>query len=254
MKKLIAISAATLMLPLLAQTQIAQAASLDKEQQQQVKQLVRETLMENPEILVDVINELKKKEEAARNAAQSTALKESHKELFNNTNDPYAGAEAKKAKLSLVYFGDINCGYCKKQDPILDNLVKAYPDVRIIYKDLPILSQSSREGAALALAAGKKGNNAYHALHSRLMTFPGRHDSDTIAAAVKAEGLDMDKLKKSVDATINEQLDSNLRLAQKLGIRGTPALVFTDQIVGGFSDEAALKAMVEERLKKTGKK
>ena len=242
MKKLLAIAATALILPI-----SSQAASLDREQQQQVKELVREALLENPEIFIEVVNELKKREEVARTQVQNSVLTSSMAELFNNSDDPFAGSS--KPKLSIVYFGDVNCGFCKQQDPVLEALVKNYPDLKIIYKDLPILGPSSREAAALSLAARAEGNDAYLALHKQLMSHPARHDSNSIASSVRKQGLNLDALKNAVDNDINKQLDSNIMLAQRLGITGTPALVFPDEVIGGFTNEDVLKEMIDKRLK-----
>ncbi len=244
MKKLLAIATTALILPL-----SSQAAPLDQEQQQQVRELVRETLIENPEIFIEVVNELKKREEVAKTQAQNSTLTSSKAELFNNSNDPFAGSMT--PKLSIVYFGDVNCGFCKRQDPVLESLVKAYPDLKIIYKDLPILGPSSREAAALSLAAKAAGNETYLALHKQFISHPARHDSDSIASNVKSQGLNLEELKKAIDADINQQLDSNIMLAQRLGITGTPALVFPDEVIGGFTKESVLKEMIEQRLNPT---
>ncbi|WP_067515097.1 DsbA family protein [Endozoicomonas ascidiicola] len=242
MKKLI-FQAALLSIAL---SPIANAEPLDSEQQAHVKQLVRETLLQNPDIIVEVIDELKRRDEAARNQAQHSALTNHNTELFKNSFDPYAGAE--NPTLSIVYFGDINCGYCKRQDPILESVVKNYPEVRIIYKDLPILGPSSREAAAIALASAKIGNSTYLSLHKNLMEHAGAHNTQSIANVVNTMGLNLEMLKASVDDQINQQLDNNIVLAHKLGITGTPALVFPDKVVGGFTHEDRLKEMIEERL------
>ena len=80
------------------------------------------------------------------------------------------------------------------------------------------------------------------------MSHPARHDSNSIASSVKTQGLNLEELKKAVDADINQQLDSNIMLAQRLGITGTPALVFPDEIIGGFTNESTLKEMIGQRL------
>lgn len=242
MKKLLAIAATALILPI-----SSQAASLDREQQQQVKELVREALLENPEIFIDVVNELKKREEIARAQAQNSVLTSSMAELFNNSDDPFAGSST--PKLTIAYFGDVNCGFCKRQDPILEALANRYPDLKIIYKDMPILGPSSREAATLLLAARAEGNDTYLALHNQFMSHPARHDSDSIASSVRKQGLNLDALKNAVDDEINKQLDRNIMLAQKLGINGTPALVFPDEVVGGFTQEDVLKEMIDKRLR-----
>lgn len=228
----------------------SQAATLDEQQQQQVKQLVRETLLEQPEIFIDVINELRKREEIAKTQALNSILTSSNAELFHNPSDPYAGAS--KPELSIAYFGDVNCGYCKRQSPVLSSLVEAYPNLRVIYKDLPILGPSSREAAALSLAAralAGGGNDAYLALHNQFITHSGRrHDDNSIASSVKKAGLNLQALQKAVDTSIDQQLDNNIKLAQRLGINGTPALVFPDEVIDGFTSEDKLKEMIEQRL------
>ncbi|MGO0305687.1 DsbA family protein [Endozoicomonas acroporae] len=243
MKKLLAIAATALILPI-----SSQAAPLDREQQQQVKELVREALMENPEIFLDVVNELKKREELAKSQAQNSVLTSNMAELFHS-DDPFAGSST--PKLTIAYFGDVNCGFCKRQDPVLEVLVNNYPDLKIIYKDMPILGPSSREAAALLLAARAEGNDAYLALHKALMSHRARHDSASIAGIVRKQGLDVEALKTAVvdDKEINKQLDRNIMLAQRLGITGTPALVFPDEVVRGFNQENVLKEMIDKRLR-----
>lgn len=244
MKKLLAIAATALILPI-----SSQAAPLDREQQQQVKELVREALMENPEIFIDVVNELKKREELAKSQAQNSVLTSNMAELFHG-DDPFAGSST--PKLTIAYFGDVNCGFCKRQDPVLEVLVNSYPDLKIIYKDMPILGPSSREAAALLLAARAEGNDAYLALHKELMSHHARHDSDSIASIVRKQGLDLEALKNAVvDDEIYKQLDRNIMLAQRLGITGTPALVFPDEVVRGFNQENVLKEMIDKRLRQT---
>ncbi len=246
MKKLIAIATTALMLPL-----SSQAAPLDSEQQQQVKTLVHEALLEKPEIFIEMIDKLKKKEQAAKEKAQSAALSKNQAELFDKPEDPFSGSE--NPTLSIVYFGDVNCGFCKKLEPILDKMLQEHPEIKVIYKDLPILGPSSDESAVMSLVAramaeDDQGNEAYLKLHKAFMEQSARHDSDSIANIVKAQGYDIEKLREGVKDEISQQLNSNIALAQKLGITGTPTLVFKDKVVGGFTNEESLKAIIEERL------
>ena len=247
MKKLLsAISLATATLALTPA--VSQAAPMDAEQQQQVRELIRSTLVENPDILVEAINELRKREVEAQQNAQKAGLDARKAELFDNPADPFIGNG--KAKLSLVYFGDYNCGFCKRQDPVLEQMVKAFPDLKIIYKELPVLGESSREAAEMALAAYNMDKSKYHSVHQRLMSkTSGPHDSASIAAALKTEGFDVETVKKNITPAIKTQIDNNQRLAAELGIRGTPALVFEDEVLGGFTQEDALSEQIKKRLK-----
>ncbi|MGI9279185.1 MAG: DsbA family protein [Endozoicomonas sp.] len=221
-----------------------QAAPLDDQQKQEVRELVRKTLVENPDILVEAMNELRKQEVAAQQNADQQLLKARHKDLFENPENPVIGNP--KAKLTIAYFGDYNCGYCKRQDPVLKKIVEENPDVKIVVKELPILGPESREAAELALATFKQDKSKYLSVNQRLMSKPGRHSSSSIKAALKAEGVDSDKLK--VDESVSRQINDNLRLAQDLGIRGTPALVFPDEVLRGYTEEGALKEMIKQRL------
>lgn len=223
------------------------AAPLDTAQQQQVRELIRSTLVENPEILVESLNEMRKREMEVQQNVRKAGLESNKAELFNNPDDPFIGNP--NGKLSMVYFADFNCGFCKRQDPILEKMVQTYPDLKIIFKELPVLGPSSREAAELILAAYKTDKKTYKKLQQRLMAKPGAHDTASITAAIQAEGLDVEALRKKVDAKVKAQIDNNLRLASELGIRGTPAMVFTDEIVGGFTDADQLSDKIKARLK-----
>lgn len=221
-----------------------QAQSLDDQQKQEVRELVRKTLVENPDILVDAMNELRKREIAAQQSAEKQALEARQKQLFENPENPIMGNP--EAKVTIAYFGDYNCGFCKRQDPILKKIVEENPDVKIVVKELPVLGPESREAAEMALATFKLDKDKYLPVNQRLMSRSGRHTSSSIEAALKAEGVDSDKLK--VDESVTQQLDENLRLAQELGIRGTPALVFPDEVLRGYTEEGVLKEKIKQRL------
>lgn len=247
MKKLLSALSLTTATMTLAPAAV-QAAPLDAGQQQQVRELIRSTLVENPDILVEAINELRKQELEAQQNAQKAGLDARQAELFDNPNDPIIGNP--KGKLSLVYFSDYNCSFCKRQEPVLEQMVNTYPELKIIFKELPVLGESSREAAEMALAAYALDKKKYHQLHLRLMSKTGGpHDSNSIAAALRAEGFDVEAVRKKITPAIKAQVDNNLRLSSELGIRGTPALVFKDEILGGFTQADALSGQIKKRLR-----
>ncbi|WOG29047.1 DsbA family protein [Endozoicomonas sp. 8E] len=221
-----------------------QAQSLDDQQKQEVRELVRKTLVENPDILVEAMNELRKREIAAQQNAEKQMLEARQKQLFENPENPIMGNP--EASVTIAYFGDYNCGFCKRQDPILKKIVEENPDVKIVIKELPVLGPESREAAEMALATFKLDKDKYLSVNQRLMSRPGRHTSNSIKAALIAEGVDSDKLK--VDESVTRQLEENLRLAQELGIRGTPALVFPNEVLRGYTEEGVLKEKIKQRL------
>ncbi len=220
------------------------AATLDNQQQQQVKDLVRETLIKNPEILIEAMTEYRKREQLAQQNSEGQILENRKDLLFNDPESPFIGNP--KAKLTIVLFADYNCGYCKRQDPILQQLVKENPDVKVVLKELPILGPESLEAANYAMAVFQQDKKKYIAVNNRLMSKPGRHSSASIKAALKAEGVNADELK--IDDKVKQKIQENMQLAQELGIRGTPALVFPDQVLKGYTQMGPLKEMIEKRL------
>ncbi|WP_194842466.1 DsbA family protein [Endozoicomonas sp. OPT23] len=221
------------------------AATLDDQQQQQVKDLVRETLIKNPEILIEAMTEYRKREAMAQQHAESKTLEDRNALLFNDPDSPFIGNP--DAKLTITLFSDYNCGYCKRQDPVLQQLVKENPDVKVVIKELPILGPESLEAANYAMAVFQQDKKKYIAVNNRLISKPGRHSSSSIKAALKAEGVDVDNLK--IDDKVQKKIQENIQLAQELGIRGTPALVFSDQVLKGYTQMPALKEMIAKRLK-----
>ncbi len=219
------------------------AATLDDTQKQEVKELVRKTLVENPDILVEAMNELRKKEMAAQQQSDQQILSAHSKALFENKDNPVIGNP--NAKLTIAYFTDYNCQYCKRQDPILRKIAEEYPNIKIVIKETPILGPASTEATQYSLATYNQQKSKYTAIGHRLMSKPGKHDSRSIKAAFKAEGIDVDKL--DINTAVSKQINDNLKLFQELGLRGTPAIVFPDEMLRGYTAESALKEMIKQR-------
>ena len=129
--------------------------------------------------------------------------------------------------ITLVEFFDYNCGYCRASLPIVAALVKADPNVRIVYREMPILAETSRAAARASLAAARQGR--WPAFHDALYT-GGRVTNETIAAAAKGAGVDL----SGANSSENEaEIDNNLRTAAGLGVTGTPSWVIGDRVLTG---------------------
>lgn len=226
---------------------VTQADSLTPSQQSEVRSLVRETLIKHPDIIVEAINELQKQKQQEQQGRVQAVLDANKATLFYDRQDPYLGAE--KPALTIAYFFDFNCTVCKRQEAEIEKTLKALPQVRVVYKDLPILGESSWEASEMALAVHEKDPKKYALVHKKLTSKPGKHDSQSISAALKSEGFDVNTLKKGNTNSFDKQLNKNIQLATLLGIRGTPALVFPDKVVVGYVDEKQLAAMIKEWLK-----
>ncbi len=187
----------------------------------------------------------------ARRLMEQWAIRTHHQALFENPHDPFQGK--KGAQLTIAYFFDYNCAFCKRQDAVLQKIIQQFPQVRIVYKDMPILAASSFEAAELALAVYRQTPGQYGDFHRRLMSKPGAHTSRSIQATLKAEKLDPNVLKKAMGPDVTMHLYQNLGLAEALGIGGTPSLVFPDQIAIGFKDEQALTDLIQTYLQGQGR-
>ncbi|WP_337261808.1 MULTISPECIES: DsbA family protein [unclassified Serratia (in: enterobacteria)] len=213
------------------------AAPFTAEQEARIKTLIHETLVANPEILAEAAN-------AWQQQASNQVLKQQEKNLFNDPASPRLGA--KNAKLTLVVFTDYNCPYCKQFDPVLEKIVKHYPEVALVLKLVPFKGESSIGSARVALTTWQQHPEQFWPLHERLMAKKGFHDNASIAAAQQKTGV--------TPVTPSEQsmttLRSNMQLAEQLGVQGTPATVIGDQILPGAVSYEDLEELVQQQLAK----
>ena len=236
-------AAIAIALALVAVSGCAQAESKGRDMKRaDVESIIKEYLMENPEILREALIELDKKEDRAALAAVSDAL-------FKDPRDVSIGP--KDAKVTVVEFFDYNCGFCKQSSDWLKGVMEKHPnDVRIVFKELPILdgrTKTSRNAAKAALAAGRQGK--YSTMHFSLMNERSLTEDRVFALAEKA-GLDMDKLKKDMeDKELDRQLEDGLLLANRIpSLTGTPFFVINDDFIAG-ADPTKLDKMLEDALK-----
>jgi len=147
------------------------------------------------------------------------------KAILDDPEAPVGGDP--KGDVTIVAFLDYNCPFCKKATPELDAMARRDGHVRLVYKDWPILSQTSVHGAKLALAAGYQGR--YGAAHAALMAMSGRRRTeDDMTQAVAAAGVDMTRLQADLDAhdaEITALLKRNGEQAEALGLQGTPVFL-----------------------------
>lgn len=215
------------------------AAGMSDADRRATEAVVRAYILENPEIIPEAVEILQKREIAKRlTAAGSTVTR------------PFPGAEAgnPKGDITLVEFTDYNCGFCRASVADVQRLLKSDGNIRLIYRELPILSQSSRDAALWALAAAKQGK--HKAFHDTLFA-GGRANEATIMAAARSAGLDLAAAQKfAASAEAAQEVERNLAMMQQLGFNGTPTFIIGDQILEGALGYDALKAAVEKARKK----
>ena len=179
------------------------------------ERIVREALTEHPELLMEAGEALKSKQYAQALAPIRAALERPFYSSWKGATNP---------KVTMTYFYDYNCGYCRMSNPDIERLIKENPDLRVVYRELPILGPESVEAARVALAASKAGRFAQ--FHDTLYSI-GRPTSDAIAKAAAAAGVPPTS---DNDPVQEAELNNNLTIASQLGATGTPLFVIGDEV------------------------
>ena len=226
----------------MALAQTRQSASPADPQRAAVEQVVRDYILAHPEIIPEAMGRLKSREEARQVSDNRTALV-----------TPFAGAWAGSAKpdVTLVEFFDYNCGFCRASLPDIDRLLKEDRNLRIVFRELPILSPQSEVAARVSLSAAKQ--NRFYDFH-RALYAAGRPGDAELARVGKATGLDAAAIARDTKAAdVQRELDGNVELARSLGLNGTPSFVVGDRVLSGAVGYDALKkAVAEARAAKAG--
>jgi protein-disulfide isomerase len=225
----------------------ATADEFTPEQRKEIEGLIRDFLVNHPDVLVDAIQAADDKlKRDAKNKA-SKALAEHHAEVFNDPQSPIAGNP--QGDITLVEFFDYRCPYCKQVQPGIEKLLREDHQLRVVYKEFPVLGPESDLAARVALAA--RSQDKYDAFHNAMMVATGHIDEAVIYKVAASVGLDVDRLKKDAQAPeIDKQLKANLDLATLLDIDGTPAFVIGDAIIPGALDYNGLQQLIADLRKK----
>jgi len=228
--------------------QAADSGDFTPAQKTAMENIIKDYIMSNPQVLMDSVNNYRSAEEKKQEEGAVKALEENRQILLKG-NFPEIGN--KKGDITIVEFFDYNCGYCKQGYEAVQESLNNDKNIRFVFVEFPILSESSHLAAKYALAAQKQGK--YFELHRELMLYKGPKSDESILQLAGKAGLDMDKLKKDVsDPSIEAEIKKNIDLAQKLQISGTPAFIIGDQIIRGYVPYEGMKTMVAD-LRKNGK-
>lgn len=211
----------------------------------EMPEVIRETLLEHPEILTDVMKKLHDKQVERAKEETKESLTKLQDELFKSDTYPYVGA--KDADVTVVQFFDYHCGYCKRMLPTINALIKQDKKVRVVFRDFPILSEDSGLAARAAVAVHRIAPAKYFDYHTALMKMSGKYDEKNLTEAAKKLGIDAKKFKETLeDKKTTELVDANHDTAQQLGIRGTPAFALPDSVVPGAIPLDDLQKLIDD--------
>jgi len=193
--------------------------------------IVHSYLLDHPEVITEAMDRLQDK--------QTGTLIDAHRAAIET---PFAGATAgnPKGDVTLVEYFDYACGYCRATVGDVDKLVANDPGVRVVFKELPILSPWSAAAAKLSLVAAQTGK--FGAFHHTLYA-AGPLDAEKVAQAGASAGLDAHAAESPAIAT---EIETNLETARALRLSGTPTFVVGDQLLAGAVGYQSLKDAVDK--------
>ena len=225
------------------------AGALTPPQKSAVDREIHDYLMQHPEVVLDALKAAQQKSDAEAAAETSRMIAAHRQELLDDPNDLVRGNP--KGDVTLVEFFDYRCPYCKALQPTLDALLASNPNLRIVYKEFPILGETSVFATRVALASRRQGK--YAAFHRAMMAVKGNVSDDTVLQVAASVGIDLKKLKADMGAAdIGRIINANYSLAEALGITGTPGLIIGDTLIPGAVDYDTLSRDIAAVQKKTG--
>jgi protein-disulfide isomerase len=228
------LASALLALALFGAPVSASAQSFTDTQRSDIEAIIKSYLVAHPEVLEEAMNELQKRQSAAETAKHEASIAQNSEAIFNSPRGVTLGN--KDGDVTFVEFFDYNCGYCKRAMADMLDLMKNDSKLKVVLKEFPVLSEGSVEAAKVAVAVrmqdptGKK----YLDFHQKLLGGRGVADKARAMAAAKDAGLDTARIEKDLASPeVKATIEENMKLAEEMGLNGTPSYVIGKQIVVG---------------------
>ena len=219
----------------------AHAASFSPQQREEIVAILRDALKRDPSILREAVMALQAEDGRQQTEAQARTLASLGPALTQAPGDPVAGNP--QGRVTLVEFSDVRCPYCRRMLPTLAALLQANPDLRLVYKDMPVLGPGSVLGARATLAAQKQGG--YQRMHDALMTGPTDITEDSVRSMAARLNLDWPRLQADMKAPdVLARIEANLAMARQLELQGTPAYIVGSTLLPGAVDLGDLQRAV----------
>ena len=224
---------------------LAQSQSFNGDQRREIERIVKEYLLSNPELLQDVMSELEKRQATAEAEKHRASVTEHSAALFSSPRQVTLGNP--QGDVTVVEFFDYNCSYCKRAMSDMLDLIKSDGHLKFVLKEFPVLGEGSVQAAQVAAAVRMQdpGGKKYLDFHQKLLSGRGQVDKAQALAAAKDVGLDMARLERDLSSDeISRSLEESFKLADALGLNGTPSYVVGNDVVVGAVGLNSLKEKV----------
>jgi protein-disulfide isomerase len=212
----------------------ASAQRFNAQEQAEIRAIMREYLVNNPDVLREALD-----------ALESRVSAERWQQIRSDPRDFAIGPA--NAPIVIVEFFDYRCPYCHAALEWVIDLTRTRRDVRVIFKELPILGDESMEASRASIAAMPQGR--YWAFHQALMSFRGDLTSQQIDRLARQSGVDVARMRRSMESPeIMRLLEENRSHAIEYNISGTPGFVINGELVPGFN-----QPVLEERIREAAR-
>jgi protein-disulfide isomerase len=207
-----------------------------------IEQIVREYILQHPEVLMESFRLYKEREQTAQKEQSKEAISASLSDLQQDPSSPETGTAG---GVTVVEFFDYRCRFCKQAEGIIEKLLADHPDIHFVFKEFPFLGPESSMAAKAGLAAHKQGG--YLKFHQALMALTGPITMNAIAELASKQGLNVSKLKTDMDSPeVQATLARNHELGHKVGVKSTPSFVIGSELVRGAIDAATFERLIAQ--------
>jgi protein-disulfide isomerase len=223
----------------------APAQTFSDGQRGEIETIIKNYLVSHPEVLEEAMTELNKRQAAAEDAKHEASIEQNSEAIFNSPRNVTLGN--KSGDVTFVEFFDYNCGYCKRAMSDMLDLMKSDPKLKVVLKEFPVLSEGSVEAAKVAVAVRMQdpGGAKYLDFHQKLLGGRGAADKARALAAAKDAGLDVARIEKDMASPeARATIEENFKLAESMGMNGTPSYVIGKQVVVGAIGLDGLKEKI----------
>ena len=231
-----------ILLPM-AQVTPSQAEAFTPEQKKELEVMMKDFIMNNPEVLLEAVQQHQIREEERAQMSAQEKLADYEATFAKGGELPEVGNP--DGDVTVVEFFDYNCGYCKKAYQDIMKVIEEDKNLRVLFIDMPILSPTSKLMAEISVAAHKQ--DKYFEVHQALMDYRGPQSADKYYELAEKAGVDVEQLKKDMkSAEVQSRISKNMQMAADLNIRGTPGFVIGGKLFPGYIGMKRLKDGIEE--------
>jgi len=211
--------------------------------QKAVEKVVKQYILTHPEVIEQTLQALQAKRQAEEREHTRQMIATKQAELLNDPDSPVSGNL--EGDVTVVEFFDYRCGYCKRVAGAVTQLQQDDPNVRVVYKDYPILGEASELASRAALASQAQGKHL--AFHEALLASKQDLTQESLFQIATEVGLDQEQLKKDMESpSLQTTIERNRALARELSINGTPGFIIGTELVPGALDLKDLKKLIRQ--------